>query len=586
MGYPDEPVEQGILDRVLDGFEAGRARELRVDARGRRRRTSRELRERRAAGAGRAEPGRLHHRDRARHPGRAGAHPRRIAPRQRRAAQDGAGRRPARRADVRRSRRREGARARRCSGIGWRSRPSSSWKASPPTPRCDGIIEKIEAPRDRRCRPGAGSSAPRRWRSLAPLRLLRPRPPVCCSAARSAAGSPLLLDDWLDAPAPRDPRRDREAPAAFAVGRAPRGALPLAPSSRGGRLTLEVREQPARPARRGRHAHAPAGGAAAGEGLEERLRAASRAGAARDEGGALAIRALGPARARVAAGDGRCYRGRPRSTPASPTAPLRALPLQVPRRREAGLRTIRRPGEGRLFEGLREWVPGRRDPDHRLEGDGAPRQADRAAVRGRAAAAGADRDRRRPACSPRRWTACRGSRRWSRRRSSWRAPRWSTTTTSGSWSSPTRCSATSRRLAGAAALRAVLEGLAHGRGPARRVGLPRGLPLPRRPQPQARADGAVHRRDRPDRERRAGRARRDAPPPPSPARRDAAGSRPRGARRSPPGVSRRGLRTGGGGGAARRPGGGSGGDAGPWRHGARRSARLRQRGGGRALSSD
>ena len=28
------------------------------------------------------------------------------------------------------------------------------------------------------------------------------------------------------------------------------------------------------------------------------------------------------------------------------------------RRREAGLRAIRRPGEGRLFEGLREWVPG------------------------------------------------------------------------------------------------------------------------------------------------------------------------------------------------------------------------------------
>jgi len=39
-------------------------------------------------------------------------------------------------------------------------------------------------------------------------------------------------------------------------------------------------------------------------------------------------------------------------------ASTRALPPQARRRREAGLRNIRRPGEGRLFEGLREWVPG------------------------------------------------------------------------------------------------------------------------------------------------------------------------------------------------------------------------------------
>ncbi len=37
---------------------------------------------------------------------------------------------------------------------------------------------------------------------------------------------------------------------------------------------------------------------------------------------------------------------------------LRALPNRIARRREAGLRTIRRPGEGRLFESLREWIPG------------------------------------------------------------------------------------------------------------------------------------------------------------------------------------------------------------------------------------
>ena len=37
---------------------------------------------------------------------------------------------------------------------------------------------------------------------------------------------------------------------------------------------------------------------------------------------------------------------------------LRALPNRLARRREAGLRTIRRPGEGRAFESLREWIPG------------------------------------------------------------------------------------------------------------------------------------------------------------------------------------------------------------------------------------
>jgi uncharacterized protein (DUF58 family) len=39
-------------------------------------------------------------------------------------------------------------------------------------------------------------------------------------------------------------------------------------------------------------------------------------------------------------------------------AATRALPPEASRRREAGLRNVRRHGEGRLFEGLREWVPG------------------------------------------------------------------------------------------------------------------------------------------------------------------------------------------------------------------------------------
>jgi uncharacterized protein (DUF58 family) len=39
-------------------------------------------------------------------------------------------------------------------------------------------------------------------------------------------------------------------------------------------------------------------------------------------------------------------------------AALRALPSQAQRRREAGFRNLRRIGEGRIFESLKEWVPG------------------------------------------------------------------------------------------------------------------------------------------------------------------------------------------------------------------------------------
>jgi uncharacterized protein (DUF58 family) len=44
--------------------------------------------------------------------------------------------------------------------------------------------------------------------------------------------------------------------------------------------------------------------------------------------------------------------------PALPPATRHSLPAQVRRRREAGLRAVRALGEGRVFESLREWVPG------------------------------------------------------------------------------------------------------------------------------------------------------------------------------------------------------------------------------------
>jgi len=163
----------------------------------------------------------------------------------------------------------------------------------------------------------------------------------------------LALDAGLT-PAPRTLDVAREAPAAFGAGRpavvryrwrhrAPR------------RLTLVVRER----------LPDPLGGAVSptrrlvvppGDGLDERLELVPpRRGVG--AGGTIAVRVLGPL--------GLAWRQGALALPWSatvyptvPGAPLRALPLQVARRREAGLRTIRRPGEGRLFEGLREWVPG------------------------------------------------------------------------------------------------------------------------------------------------------------------------------------------------------------------------------------
>ena len=91
-------------------------------------------------------------------------------------------------------------------------------------------------------------------------------------------------------------------------------------------------------------------------GLEERVELVPRRRGAGD-GGTVAIRVLGA----LGLGWRQETVELPWTATVYPTLPARRsarLPLQAARRREAGLRTIRRPGEGRLFEGLREWVPG------------------------------------------------------------------------------------------------------------------------------------------------------------------------------------------------------------------------------------
>lgn len=166
-----------------------------------------------------------------------------------------------------------------------------------------------------------------------------------------------LLAFALDARRAPDPRRlevSREAPAAFSVGR----TFPVRYRWRHGErrpVTLLVREM----------LPEPLGGADGprrvlevppGVALEERLEIRPvRRGLG--SGGAMDLRTLGP--------QGLAWRqGRlllPWQATVYPNliaASLRALPVQAARRREAGLRAVRRPGEGRLFEGLREWVPG------------------------------------------------------------------------------------------------------------------------------------------------------------------------------------------------------------------------------------
>jgi uncharacterized protein (DUF58 family) len=163
-----------------------------------------------------------------------------------------------------------------------------------------------------------------------------------------------LIVDMAVAPAPRVIDVAREAPAAFSVGR----SLPVRYCWRHRtrrRLTVRVRE----------HLPEPLGGADTPERLlelspgvesEERLELRPRRRGI-GKGGTLDIRIQGPL--------GLCWRQGRLELPWTATvypnllaASLRALPIHSARRREAGLRSVRRPGEGRLFEGLREWVPG------------------------------------------------------------------------------------------------------------------------------------------------------------------------------------------------------------------------------------
>jgi uncharacterized protein (DUF58 family) len=146
----------------------------------------------------------------------------------------------------------------------------------------------------------------------------------------------------------------RDPPPAFSVGRPlPVTYLWSCPVPRP--LTLRVREvfpDPLAPA------HGPERRIVlppAGELRESVLVRPARRG--KGSAGTLHLRVLGPW--------GLCWRQGRRELPWRAVvypnlvgASLRSLPTQAQRRREAGFRSVRRIGEGRVFESLKEWVPG------------------------------------------------------------------------------------------------------------------------------------------------------------------------------------------------------------------------------------
>ena len=190
---------------------------------------------------------------------------------------------------------------------------------------------------------------------VAPLAIAWPQASLALVGLDLAWILVLVLDAWRAAGVDRDAIEvGREAPPAFSLGR----ALPVRYrwQNRATRpVVLRVRERFPAPFGAGWDAERSlrlAPGAVAWE--EATLRPVAR-GHARE--GVLHLRLRSPW--------GLCWRQWQRPLPWKATvypslveAAVRALPTQAQRRRESGLRNVRRLGEGRVFESLREWVPG------------------------------------------------------------------------------------------------------------------------------------------------------------------------------------------------------------------------------------
>ncbi|HEX9755910.1 MAG TPA: DUF58 domain-containing protein [Gemmatimonadales bacterium] len=193
---------------------------------------------------------------------------------------------------------------------------------------------------------------------LAPIATLRPEAALLLVGADLLWIAGFLADAWRAAGAPLgDLTPSRDAPPAFSVGR----PLPVVyrwrnPWNRP--LVIRVREEVSASLR-------PPGGG--GGGGEERQVLLAAGGSAREELVFVPVRrgkeTAGTMHVRVRGPWGLAWRQGRIALPWPVTVYPRldrALPSLLPparRRREAGLRSVRRPGEGRLFESLREWVP-------------------------------------------------------------------------------------------------------------------------------------------------------------------------------------------------------------------------------------
>lgn len=190
---------------------------------------------------------------------------------------------------------------------------------------------------------------------LAPLSLWRPEAAVLLLVADVLWVAAFLIDgirSW-DVNLAAFPV-EREAPPAFSVGR----ALPvhydwMNPTGRA--LTLRVRET--WPLMFGESNDAERELALAPHGVVRESQTLLATTRGRGTAGRLALRVQGPW--------GLAWRQGKRELPWTVTvypnlrnAALRALPTQAQRRRDAGFRNLRRLGEGRSFESLRDWTPG------------------------------------------------------------------------------------------------------------------------------------------------------------------------------------------------------------------------------------
>ncbi|MEO6067378.1 MAG: DUF58 domain-containing protein [Gemmatimonadota bacterium] len=160
--------------------------------------------------------------------------------------------------------------------------------------------------------------------------------------------------DWYLTPEPAGIEVTREAPPAFSVGR----ALPVRYRWLNGAHRVarcEVREELPGPLMEGpapkREVRIPARGV-----VNEWLTLTPRR-RGRGTGGTLWLRIRGPlGLVRVTAKIESPWTAT--VFPDLTEAALRSLPTRQMRRREAGFRSVRRLGEGRVFETLKEWVPG------------------------------------------------------------------------------------------------------------------------------------------------------------------------------------------------------------------------------------